>query len=260
MSDHTALVDFVLRSNARTHVFLAVADGYNSTQELLDRDFASKSAVYNALAELQEHELIVTTRSSHRWSLTGTGQIVADHIERQHQIEAVLGTDPDYWQTHDVTAIPPQLRMRLSALTESEVVRATETRPAQAVRAIEQRLLNTETASALLPIYNERLAEAASDVKFRRVVCDETVFQEAADENGLRELSTIDGFRIADVSLAVTITDDSLLLSLPTLDGDYDSQSELIADTDKARQWGKELLEDYWASAHSPEQYASIQS
>ncbi|RBI60087.1 hypothetical protein DMJ13_20725 [halophilic archaeon] len=260
MNDHTALIESVLRSNARTHVLLAVADGYNSTQELLDRDLASESAVYNALTELQEHGLIVPSRSSHRWSLTGAGQIVADHIEHQHQTESVLVTDLDYWQTHDVTVIPPRFRLRLSALTGGEVVRATETRPAQTVRAIEQRLLNADTASALLPIYNERLAEAASDIEFRRVVCDADVFQEVADENGRPELNATDGIRITDVSLAVSITDNSLLLSLPTLNSDYDSQTELIVDTDEARQWGKQLIDHYWASANSPEQYTSVRS
>ncbi len=65
---------------------------------------------------------------------------------------------------------------------------------------------------------------------------------------------------MTDVSVAVTVTEDCLLLSLPTVDGTYDSQTEFIAETDEARHWGDHLLDYYWESAQPPDRDSSHQN
>jgi predicted transcriptional regulator len=252
MSDHLWLVDSVLQSNARTTILLAIADGCDSTQSLIDRDIASESAVYNALTCLHEQGLIHQPQSK-RWSLTGLGQVVVGFIDNYQEIESVLATDPDYWETHDVTTLPPRFRLRLSDLAGGEVVRATETRPAYAVSEIERRLSNADSISAVTPIYSEWLAEAASDTNITRLIFDEAVFERVIKETVPALLDATESIRVTDVSVAVTVIEDCLLLSLPTLDGTYDSQTEFIAATDEARHWGNDLLDFYWESAQSPE-------
>nr|WP_256487746.1 MULTISPECIES: transcriptional regulator FilR1 domain-containing protein [unclassified Haladaptatus] len=66
--------------------------------------------------------------------------------------------------------------------------------------------------------------------------------------------------RVTDVSVTVTVTDDCLLLSLPTLDGTYDPQAVFIAETEEARCWGHRLLDFYWDSAEPLDHYLSGQS
>ncbi|GAA0237541.1 helix-turn-helix transcriptional regulator [Haladaptatus pallidirubidus] len=252
MSNHLPLTDTILRSNARTAILVAIAGGCDSTRSLVDSDLASESAVYNALTCLQEQGLIRKSRSK-RWSLTGLGQVAADYIGSCQQSESVLSIDPDYWQTHDVTALPPRFRLRLSELAGGEVVKATETRPTNAIYEVEQRLVDANSISAITPVYNDQLADAASDADITRLIFDEAVFDEVITEMVYAQPSAKEMIRVTDVSVAITVTDDCLLLSLPTLDGTYDSQTEFIADTDEARSWGKHLLEFYWESAQPPE-------
>ncbi|WP_227379846.1 transcriptional regulator FilR1 domain-containing protein [Haladaptatus halobius] len=156
-----------------------------------------------------------------------------------------------------MTVIPPRFRLRLSELAGGEVVRATETRPAHAVSEIERRLRNADSISAIIPVYNDRLADAASGADIGRLVFDEAVFEEVVKETAPALLDATETIRVPDVSVAVTVTEDYLLLSLPTLDGAYDSQTEFIADTDEARQWGNHLFDFYWESVQPPEHDSS---
>lgn len=256
MEKDRPIIEYVLRSHARTQVLLAVAEGCDSTQTLLDRDLASKSAVYNAVSELQEQGLIHKPRSR-QWSPTGTGRVVADMINQQRKTESVLATDPDYWQTHDVTVLPPKFRTRLTELADGDVIRATETRPANAICEVEQELTKADSVDAITPVYNERLTDAARDADITRLVFDGDVLETLVEETSAEDITNPELIRVTEVSFAVTITDDCLLLSLPTLDGDYDPQTEFIADSTAAQQWGEELLEHYWTSAQTPEQYLS---
>ncbi|WP_227355944.1 helix-turn-helix transcriptional regulator [Haladaptatus salinisoli] len=258
MNDHPSLIVSILQSHVRTTALLALADGCDSTQSLIDQNTASKSAVYNALTWLHEHELIYNP-SSKRWSLTGAGQIVVNEIDQHRQTESLLEADIDYWQSHDVTALPPRFRLRLSDLAGGEVVRATETRPARAVSEVERRLKNADVIGATVPVYNDRLADAANDADVTRLVFNEAVFEEVIKETASAQLDVTEMIRVSDVAIAVTVTEDCLLLSLPTLDGTYDSQTEFIAETDEARHWGNDLLDFYWNSAQSPDRDSSRQ-
>ncbi|WP_433630330.1 helix-turn-helix transcriptional regulator [Halomicrococcus sp. NG-SE-24] len=257
MKKDRPIIEYVLRSHARTQVLLAVAEDCDSTQALLDRDLASKSAVYNALSELQEQGLIYNPRSK-RWSPTGTGTVVTDMINRQRKTESVLATDPDYWQTHDVTVLPPKFRTRLTELADGDVIRATETRPANAICEVKQCLTKANSIDAITPVYNERLADAATDANITRIIFDEDVLETLVEDPSAEDINNPELIRVTEVSFAITITDDCLLLSLPTLDGKYDPQTEFIADSNAAQQWGKDLLEHYWTSAQTPEQYLSV--
>lgn len=181
-------------------------------------------------------------------------------IDNCEQIESVLAIDSDYWQTHDVTAIPPRFRLRLSELAGGQVVKATETRPSNAFNEVEQRLMNANSISAITPVYNEPLADAGATGEIKRLIFDEAVFDDVIKETVSSQLDTKETIRVTDVSVTVTVTDDCLLLSLPMLDGAYDPQTEYIADTDEARCWGNHLLDFYWDSAQTIEHYCSLQN
>ncbi|WP_327052180.1 helix-turn-helix transcriptional regulator [Halomicrococcus gelatinilyticus] len=253
MKENGSSVEYVLRSGARTSVLRAVVEGCDSTQALLDSGLASESAVYNALTELDERDLIHSPDQK-RWYPTGAGTVVADLIERQRETETVLESAPEYWRRHDVTALPTAFRERLADLAGGEVVRATETRPSRAVREIERRLHDADSVSVITPIYNERFDHAARGEGLR-LVLDTGVLEDLMDEADEESDEDVGAVRVADVPFALTVTDDCVLLSLPTLDGAYDPRTEFVVESERARQWGMELFERYWAEARSPEEF-----
>jgi predicted transcriptional regulator len=256
MEDCGPFVEYVLRSGARTNVLMAVSEGRNSTQTLLDGDLASESAVYNALTELRDQGLIHEPRAK-RWAPTGAGTVVAGLIERQREAESVLDADHEYWRSHDVTVLPRAFRSRIDDLAGGAVVRATDTRPSRAVRETERRLAEADSVAILAPIYNDRFDAAAQDGDSLRLVADAGVVDDLgadADGDGTDEDGT-DDVRVAEFSFALTVTDDCLLLSLPTLDGSYDPRTEFIAESERARRWGRQLFDRYWEDAQALDAY-----
>ncbi|WP_266077432.1 helix-turn-helix transcriptional regulator [Haladaptatus caseinilyticus] len=250
-------VEYVLRSGARTDVLLAVFDGHNSTQALLNQNLASESAVYNALTELENRGLIYVPKTK-RWAVTGTGSVVADLIRQQRATERVLQMDTDYWQNHDVTALPEPFRSQLAALSDGEIIRATDTQPSRAVREVEKRLQSASNPSVIAPIFSERLSDAFVDnCDDPRLVLGKSVLADLLTDTTFNrdEDDRID-VRVADVAFALTVTDESLLLSLPHLDGSYDVQTEFVAESERARRWGTKLFEHVWTSAECVTAYA----
>ncbi|WP_458204738.1 helix-turn-helix transcriptional regulator [Haladaptatus sp. NG-SE-30] len=247
----------MLRSGARTAVLLSIADGRNSTQELLSRDLASESAVYNALTELDDCDLVYAPQTK-RWAVTGTGSVVAALIRRQQETEEVLRIDTEYWQQHDVTALPDPFRFRLSDLLGGTVVRATATQPSRAEREVERRLREADCLSVISPIYNERYSEALYEgVGDSRLVLDANVHEDLlADETFEAKDEEHLGIRLSDVSFALGVMEGGLLLSLPTLDGSYDGQTEFVAETERAVRWGRELFDHVWNAAIPLEEYS----
>ncbi|GAA0198561.1 helix-turn-helix transcriptional regulator [Haladaptatus pallidirubidus] len=258
MENPQPFIEYVLRSGARTDVLLAIADGSDSTQSLLNRNLASESAVYNALTELENRGLIHVPRRK-RWAVTGTGSVVADLIEHQRETERVLRTDIDYWRNHDITVLPRPFRSCLADLADGEIVRATDTQPSRAVREVEKRLEPATAASVIAPVFNERYSNAfLAGCDNPRLVLGEDVFADLITDADVGENDGGDNLRtrVADVAFALTVTDDCLLFSLPLLDGSYDAQTEFVAESERARCWGTELFEYIWKDAESATAYA----
>ncbi|WP_435174295.1 helix-turn-helix transcriptional regulator [Halorussus sp. AFM4] len=254
MSDDDRVVEFVTGSAARTEVLAAVTGGTGSTAAILDRVPASESAVYGALAELEDCELIRKVRSD-RWEPTGTGRIVSEVIDEQRRTESVLRTDSEYWRTHDATALPRLFRTSLSALADADVVRATDTDPNRVVREVRSRIESADTIDIVAPIYHDEYVAAlrsGGDTSARLVLGTAVIDQLADAEDGYEEMPETVDVRVRPVSFALTVTDDCALLSLPRLDGSYDSRTEVIAESDEAREWSRWLFERYWTTGIDP--------
>lgn len=224
-----------------------LGEGGRRTEDLLDRLDASRSAVYNALGELEEHGLV---REDDRWELTGSGRLLADIVAQRRRYERVLTDLEGYLRTHDTAGLPRELRRRVDALAGAEVFSATETEPNRAVAVVSERLDAADWAKMISPVYVGSYETAIPDTPGSKLVVDERLVRSAAasdaDEASTYEELTI---RVAGVDFALGVTDSELLLSLPKLDGGYDSRTEVIADHDCARRWGEDLFEQVWESA-----------
>ncbi len=257
MKEHQSLIKYVLRSGARMAVLQAIVDGDETTQALLKRELASESAVYNALTELENRGLIYSPRPKH-WAPTGTGSVICDLVCEQQETERALAIDTDYWERHDTTALPSSNVFRIADLTDGTVVRATDTHPSRAVREVERRLEATASALVIAPIFNERYSNALLDgldgSGKSRLVLGTNVLDTLLEEPSVPIYDEL-AVRVTDISFAMTVTDDSLLLSLPLLDGSYDGRTEFIVDTERAHHRGTKLFEHVWNDAEPAADY-----
>jgi predicted transcriptional regulator len=243
-----SVVEYVLSSSVRSDVLLAIESGTTGSDALIEVTDASESAVYNAFGALERRGVVRSTADG--WQLTGSGQFVADAIRQNREACALL--DDDYWQTHDIGELPRRFRLRLGDLAGAEVTRADDTEPFRIGDEVAGRIRSGRRVEVVSPIYQAEFAESMPDSTDARLIVHDRVIERAiGDETGEIELRRYEetGSRIMPVDLALGVTEDSLMLSLPTLDGRYDSRAEVLAESDRAIQWGRDLFEHYWERA-----------
>jgi len=252
-------IEFVTGSSVRSAIVDQLAERSASTDGLLERLDASTSAVYGSLGELEDRGF-VCARDDGSWVLTGRGRLVADVVRQRDRCEGLFCETGKYLRTHDTGVLPRPLRLRMGELATGgvEIISATETKPHRVVEEITRRVERTDAASVISPIYVESYAEAMPDTPDTRLLLDEDLARWAreTDDEPDNDYDHID-VRITDVEFALTVTESELLLSLPRMDGEYDAQSELVAEHDRARRWGTDLFEWYWEQATPIEQFGA---
>jgi predicted transcriptional regulator len=246
MAGGRTLAEYVIGSTVRAGVLRAIADGANSIEELLASLEASESAVYGAVSELETRGLL--TELDEGYELTGTGRLVTDLVDQLDRMDELFATDAAYWESHELSVLPEQFRTRLPELAGCEIIRATEADPHRVVRHVTERIEDAERVSIVTPIYQDEYATGLPHSGEVELLFDESILDEFATEPLASGADPPPGAetRVGDVSFALTVTDSCLLLSLPLLDGQYDTRTELVAEHEAAMRWGQQLFEYVW--------------
>ena len=225
--------------------------------ELLDATAASESSVYDAVNRLAERGL-VHQRDDDAWAATAAGQVIADAVRRCERTERTLAADAEYWRRHDAAGIPDEFRAEFAALTEYEVVRSPETDPYRASRRIADEIAAAEYVSVIAPMYHDRYADAMNESPEadQRLVVTPDMIRSVVEEDppGPEGGDHVEA-RVYDTSLAMAVSADTLLLSLPTLDGSYDPQTEVVVESERAVDWGERLFDHVWDRARDAEAF-----
>lgn len=252
-----SIVGHVLGSSVRTDVLTAVTAGPQPMASLIASVDASESAVYNAVADLERKGLVRSLDDG--WDATGSGQLVADLLEQQGNLCRLLSDD--YWPAHDVSALPRRFRIRLTELAEAEVFHASDTDPHATVREVTDRVERAgNDIDIVTPIYQAEYGAVMPDHPSARLVVDTTVaveaLERAANPGDVRQWEDT-AVRVLDVDVGVGVTENEVMLSLPTIDGTYDSRTEVLAEDDRAMAWGQDLFEYYWDRATPNEAFVA---
>jgi len=239
----------VLGSSVRTDVLVSIAGAPCDTDGLIESIDASESAIYNAVGDLGRRGLLREVGDRHE--VTGSGQLVADLLEQQGNLCRLL--EDDYWRDHDVGALPRRFRLRLTELAGAEVFRAPDTDPHAVVREVVDRVEAADSrVDIVTPIYQAEYEAVMPDSADARLIIDTRVLEESLERAGsIEEAREFEhtGIRVLDIDVGVGVTDDHLMLSLPTIDGQYDSRTEVLATDERALAWGRDLYEHYWERA-----------
>jgi len=247
--------EYVYGSTARREVLRTLAAGPRSRRSVVESCGSSESSVYDALNKLNRRGLI-HQRGDNEWTTTGAGRVVADVVEQCSAIDEVLA-DEGYWASHDVSALPERFRRSIGSLEGYEVVRSPGPDPYRANRTVAEAIRRADRVGVMTPIYHDRFASALadSDADTRRLLMAPAMVRrmdEGDHDPAGDDVVGIDA-RVGEFDLALTVTDDQVLLSLPTLDGTYDPETELVAESPAAVAWGAELFDLYWRDAEDVE-------
>ncbi len=252
----TNTFEYVYGSKARREALLALAASPRSRRAVVESSDASESSVYDALNKLEERGL-VHQHGDAEWTPTGAGRVVADAIGQCDAIDDVLDADGEYWRRHDVSVVPERFRRSIGALRGYEIVRSPETDPYRANRTVAEAIGSASDVAIMTPIYHDRFASALAESPGteKRLLMTPAMVEGLSETDpkpprtGLEDVE----IRVGEFDLALSVTDESLMLSLPRMDGTYDPETELVARSDAAIEWGRRLFDWYWADGIDPE-------
>jgi predicted transcriptional regulator len=221
----------------------------------MDRIDASKSAVYGGLNELETRGIVL--EEDGHWSLTGHGRILADIVwtgNRYSDFDEDLHT---YFSSHDVSVLPPAFRFRIGNLRHADVITAPENRPQRVVNFVADKLKNATNINIFTRVIIDSYTEALPDTQATKLLLNEEIAELTLSNKNRYEMVGDARVRVGSVPASMAITDEHLILSLPTLDGQYDSQSKVVVETEEAREWGTQLFETLWNQSVPPEDFES---
>lgn len=248
--DDGSLVDYVARSAVRERVLEALERGPATVQSLCDRVEGSESGIYAAVTGLADAGLVQRAGDA-AWTTTCLGDLVSASLAGRRGLEALVAMDESYWREHDATVLPRPFLASIDVLADDcEVVRATDTDPRRVTRMLFDHMASASRLDGISPVYAPEFLdpmESAIENATRppRIIIRDAVFEDIDDIAQIASTARFETRR-ADVAIGLTVTEDATLLSLPTSEGRYDDSTELIATSESAREWGRDLFEWYW--------------
>jgi len=250
-----SLVTFVARSELRSDLLRAVERDPRTTAALHADLDVSQSGVYKTLDELADRGLV---RESDRWELTARGQLVADELARQDAVEDLL--DDEFWDDHDVSALPRRFRQRLAGAGEWELYRNPARNPQYLERWAVELFREADWLRVGAQVYYPRFARMVDELADRgvldaQVVADDRLVDEAIERYADGDAPSCIDERVADLPFSFTVTADLVALSLPTRDGVSDLDAVLVGSGEGAVELGRDIHAHFWDRAVPVEDY-----
>jgi len=242
-------IAYVRSSSVRTDVVGSVSERTRSTDEILAALDASESAVYDALSDLQSRGVV--SESGDGWQLTGTGRLICDTLERQQATDRLLSSDPAYWERHDVSVIPQPFRRRLPELGDYDVERATEGDLRGLVPWVVSHVEAVESCAVISPMYHREYEVAMPDTAGSQLVIGERVIDEIlldTEDDSRPGRFDETAVRVTAVPFAIAVSAEWTILTIPEY-GDQWADAKLIATSESAIEWGRDLFDHVWAES-----------
>jgi predicted transcriptional regulator len=243
-------VDLVLSSDKRKKILLELRKGPKSIEELIDSLNVGPTSVYPQIKLLKEGNLLY--REKNKYELTLIGKAVVEKMEAFLETVETLEDKYDFWRSHRLDSIPPNLLKRIGdlkssifakSLNESSMFSPHE----EFVENIQRSKFVKGISPFIHPLYPKMFlyfAERKIDVS---LIVTESVFNRLKSEfrSEIEKFLTLDNTHIyvhnKEVYLSCAVTDCFLSLGLFYDNGVYDHINDIISFEPEALRWGEDL-------------------
>ncbi|MCQ6963543.1 helix-turn-helix transcriptional regulator [Methanolobus chelungpuianus] len=245
------LLDVLFASEKRKQVILLLRDGAKEMQDLLSILNTTRNALLSQIRMLEEHYLV--SHSQDTYELTTLGKMVADQIAPLVGTVETFGSDVEYWGTHKIDFLSPDLSGSITAMKDCDIVSPSVTEMYEIHKSF-QRNSKLPTfiyvvTPFLYPNYQESFSEMLGNgvnlyFIIPREVLDKIKTSHRADFEEFMKSKHLHLFmynRKMDF-LFLVVDDFHLLMGLFKKNGDYDNRY-LLCSGINAVNWGKAFFE-----------------
>jgi predicted transcriptional regulator len=246
----TDLLSIVTTSEKRKNLLLLLQQGPKTMDEIRATLKVTTTGMLPQIKVLNNHGMVRKTERG--YVLTEMGEVVAAHLDHLVGTLSVIGQEEKFWREHDISAIPPSLRMRLSELGRYRIITYGDEELFESHGEFREQILRSKVvrgfAPIIHPIYPQFFLALAQKGVEISLILSESVFGKIEKRYGdqLHE-----GLKYPNASLYVTreevrlafiVTDLYLSLTLFFQDGRFDNKMDVSSFDPSALAWGRDLF------------------
>ncbi|SNQ58901.1 helix-turn-helix transcriptional regulator [Candidatus Methanoperedens nitratireducens] len=247
------LVSTITFSKKRENLLLFLIDGPKTLEDIRISLNVTSSGMIPQIRKLEEQNLV--WREGKMYSLTDTGTVIAEMFNSFVKTIDIIEKYTDFWESHDINAIPHHLLKRLYELGNCNLVESRPENIYEPHREFLENILSSNKLRGVSPIFHPiypsfftQLSEKGKDVS---LVLTRDVFRKVEKEYGpeLARILNLKNGRLyvcdEDIKLAFVTTDVFFSMSLFFKDGAFDTKKDMVSFDISAISWGEELFNYY---------------
>jgi predicted transcriptional regulator len=246
-------VDYLapLKSELKLQIMLSLLEREKKLGEIRVDLKSSETTILHILKELEG--LNLTTKSGGAYQLTSLGVLEAQMCKNASTSSEVIEKFKDFWLPHDLTALPPDLMIKIGALKDSTLIRAETLELGKVYNTFQEILITSNKVTGISPIFHpdyvpviEYLLGQNKSVELivTQGVLNKTLASAKTNFEKSFKNNTLKVFIKENLKVALTVTDKNFSLGLFKLNGEYDDNMDLISLNQEAIKWGQELFQD----------------
>ncbi len=227
----------------------------NGEKKLADLKADVSMRETSILHVMKEFEaLSLTTKAEGTYKLTSLG-VIEGQLCREYYLSAeVIERFKDFWLSHDLSVIPPNLLLKIGSLKDSVFVKAGATELTKVHETFVQLLLSSKRIKGISPIFHPDFVVAIQHVleegDSAALIMSPQVLAKTLTSVKLEQMEEYlkkEKLRIflnEKPKVALAVTDKCLSLGLFSLNQEYDYRADLVSFSQRAIDWGEELFEN----------------
>lgn len=225
------LIGTITFSKKRENLLLFLRDGPKTLEEIRTSLKVTSSGMIPQIRKLEEQNLVRQEGKKHY--LTDTGMVIAEVFGSFIKTIEIIDTYKDFWESHDIKAIPPHLLKRIYELGNCRLIETKISEIYEPHREWLEVISKSRKIKGISPVFHYsyppfflQLAESGAEVS---LILTRDVFNRMKNEH-MKTLQKFLRVRTAqlyvsdeNIRLASGVTDGFCSISLFFKDGGYDS-------------------------------------
>lgn len=241
-------------SNQRREILELVYQKPRSLKEIGEISGISTPLISRQIKKLYEAGLV--EKKDSYYTITDKGEILYLAMEKFRRIINTVEKDPEFWETHDLSKLPKEFKLRIDEIGDYVVLRSDKDEVLRHFKVFSSIYRSSNilrvVSAIFFPAHPPMFAEISSRADVEVITTKKAL--ETLENEYKKELETYldNGGKIYynnDIKFTVITTEKALCMGLFLRDGKYDTESGLLSYEESAIKWGFDLFEYFKRSS-----------
>jgi predicted transcriptional regulator len=238
------------RSELKFRILLSLLTGEKKLAGIKADVDARETTILHIIKEFEG--LSVTEKAGRIYKLTSVGFIEAQLSKEYYAAMEVIERFKDFWLSHDTTAIPLPLMLRIGALKDATLVKSAASELSKVHETFVQVLSAAKDLKGISPIFHPEyvriLEELLSEGNSVQLILTSPVLTKTLSSVNIGLMKNymqggkLKVFINESAKVALTVTQNNFSLGLFKLNGEYDYSEDLVSLSQEAVAWGAEFF------------------